>query len=180
MMKFIHADDFSIDLGAGTFDGAIADHPYKDCMKGKLGEKEFSIDHMMRKLARETKPDAFLINFANEKNIFDLRLFAKDAGWQYRTMLIWNKRNARAPPSWSRPLHHTEFVLFFTKGAFTYNFQTGTKGEPYRRSKMGCRLVDSKPNTKTFSLGVFDERSRRSTSWHSRTWRKYIPRGTSS
>ncbi len=154
-MKFLLSDYFAVDLGVGTFDGAIVDHPYKGCMKGKLGEAEFSIDAMMRKLARECRH--FLINFANEKNIFDLRLFAKDAGWKYATMLIWNKHNARAPPSWNRPLHHTEFVLFFTKGDFQFNFQTGTKGEPYRRSKMGCRLVSSKPNTKTFSLGVIDE-----------------------
>ncbi|NMC06244.1 MAG: site-specific DNA-methyltransferase [Candidatus Lokiarchaeota archaeon] len=157
MMKFILSDYFAVDLGDGTFDGVIVDNPYKGCMKGKLGEREFSIDAMMRKMDRETKHDSFLINFANEKNIFDLRLFAKDAGWNYATMIIWNKRNARAPPSWNRPLHHTEFVLFFTKGDFRFNFQNGIKGEPYRRSKMGCRLVDSKPNNKTFSLGVFDE-----------------------
>jgi hypothetical protein len=29
-MKFIHSDYFAVDLGAGTFDGVIVDHPYKD------------------------------------------------------------------------------------------------------------------------------------------------------
>ena len=156
-MKFIQSDYFALDLGTKTFNGAIVDYPYKDCIKGQLGEKEFSIDAMMRKLARETRDDGFLICFSNEKNIFDLRLFAKDAGWMYKTMIIWNKRNARSPPSWSRPLHHTEFVLFFAKGSFVFNFQNGVKGEPYKRKKMGCQLVQSKPNTKTFSLGIFDE-----------------------
>jgi len=156
-MKFILADYFTADLGSAVFDGCITDIPYKDSIKGRLNEKEFSFDAFFRKVHRETKPDAFLVSFSNEKCIFDFRLWARDTGWRFDAMITWDKPNSRRFISWSHPLHHTEYVLFFSKGKFKFNFMDGTIKPPVMRKSFGGAMIATSPNQKSFSLGMFDE-----------------------
>lgn len=157
-MDFILNDYFSINFNKAQFDGIITDIPYKGCLTDKLGEREFSFNKFLKKTFEETKSDSFLITFANFLCAIDLINIGRKIGWKFHTYLIWNKLPTRNWISWSFPLRHIEFIMFFNKGSFKFSFKTGEITQPYKRKSFGGILKDqNKQNSNKFAYKMFSE-----------------------
>ncbi len=133
-MEFIQGNAFSLDLR--EFDGVICDPPFNrstatNCpVEGRLGEVEFSNVAMLQLADRATKPDAFLVVFANFANGAELLVESKATAWTWVATQVWDKRPTRTWVSWGRPLKCVEYVLFFLKGKRKLSFKDGTVATP--------------------------------------------------
>jgi DNA modification methylase len=125
------------------FDGVITDPPYKGAIKGKLGEKEFDFDLFMQKTDSETSSNSFLIIFTNFICAVDYVNASRKTNWEYHTVVNWDKRPIRTWIAWSYPLRVSEYILFFKKGNFQFNFRKGTEVPGYKRSKFGGSLKET-------------------------------------
>jgi hypothetical protein len=107
-------------------------------VKGKLNESMFDVAEFLEKADKLTKPNAFLICFSNFAMILDLRSICQNTNWKFRTYQIWDKSaRVRNWIAWSMPLRTCEFILFFTKGEFKFNFKTGEVKPPVHRNSFG-------------------------------------------
>jgi hypothetical protein len=133
------------------FDGIICDPPYKRCITDQLLEKEFDAEEFMAKAYNELPKDSFLIVFTNFAMSYDLRHAAKLTKWKYSTLLVWDKSPTRTWIAKSMPLRTTEFILFFTKGKFRFNFQSGQIKAAYKRSSFGGSMKQTTANNRKVS-----------------------------
>jgi len=137
------------------FNIIITDPPYKHCIHNKLGEEKFHPGEFMEKCYHITETNAGLIVFTNFAMSLDLRL--NTHGWKYHTYQIWDKRPTRTWISWTYPLRSCEFILYFTKGSFKFNFKDGTVKPAYKRNSFGGKLKETTPNKNKVSYGMFHE-----------------------
>jgi hypothetical protein len=156
--KRIIADYFDLNLGINVFDGVVTDIPYKGAIPGTLNENDFSFGKFFKKTDVETKDVSFLITFSNFLCCKDLINFSKNTNWKFHTVQIWNKLPTRTWVSWSYPLRHTEYIMYFKKGNFKYCFKNGKEKQAYKRSSFGGSLKNISPNTKhDISYGMFND-----------------------
>lgn len=155
-MKFIKGDYFKIKFKK-KFVGIITDPPYKNAIKGKLNEQNFDILKFMKKSYDEIIDDGFLIIFSNFHMSIDLIINARLSGWKFCCEQIWDKRPTRTWISWSRPLRHCEYILYFSKGKFNFNFKTGKVKPKVNRSSFGGSLKETKKNTNKVSYEMYHQ-----------------------
>lgn len=112
---------------------------------------------MLLKFDAITKTDAGIILFCN--SLFKKDLFqALPKGWKFHCEIIWDKgQNFKTWISWTKPLRHIEFILFFKKGNFKFDFWDGSIKKPYKRPQFGGSLKKTERKKLEFSKGVFDE-----------------------
>ncbi|MHA1755848.1 MAG: DNA methyltransferase [Promethearchaeota archaeon] len=158
-MIFIKGDYFNIQFERNYFDGIITDIPYKGAIKKKLNENNFSFKKFLIKTDKETKKDAFLITFSNFRCAIDIINISKSiSNWRFHTYQIWDKRPIRNWISWTYPLRHVEFILYFTKGKFKFNFKDGVVKPAYKRSNFGGSLKRNNiANNNKYSYGMYEE-----------------------
>lgn len=155
-MKFIRADFFEYQFQE-KITAIITDPPYKDCIANKLNEQHFDVLKFLQKADDITKKDAVLIVFTNMAMVYDLRLYAHQTNWIYKTYQIWNKEPIRTWVSWNKPLKSLEFILYFIKGDFDLCFKDGTIKPSVTRSSFGGKLKDTTPNSNSRSFGMYSE-----------------------
>ena len=138
MHRLIHGDscEWLRNCPADSFDVILTDPPYGmgadefgNSGKGVGGGGQHAYDdsrenweRLMAVFApqsfRVAKPEAHLYVFCDFDNLFDLRLWLSEAGWQmFRTPLIWHKPAAfRAPWPEHGPQRKYETLLYGVKG----------------------------------------------------------------
>lgn len=153
---------FALDLC--DFDGVVSDPPYNrstatNCpIEGRLGEVEFSNAAMLQLADRATKPDAFLVVFANFANGAELLVESQATAWTWVATQVWDKRPTRSWVSWSRPLKCVEYVLFFLKGKRKLSFKDGTIKPAVKRSSFGGKMkAQGGANKAKVSYGMYEE-----------------------
>jgi len=166
-MMFFLGDFFEwVETTPQLFDGIITDIPYRkstatNCpVQGRLGGPQFSNDAFLHAAAQVTPKDAFLITFCNFLNAAELvNLASWDSfPWKFVTYQIWDKRPTRTWIAWSRPLRHVEFILYFVRGKFRFDFRTGVTKPPVKRSSFGGKLkASAKANSAKQSQEMFEE-----------------------
>jgi DNA modification methylase len=157
IMQFMQANYFNTEFKVGVFDGIITDIPYKGAIKNKLNEENFDFQEFMRKSDNEVKENGFLITFANFLCCNDLISASIGTNWKFHTIQIWNKEPIRSWISWSLPLRHTEYIIYFKKGNFKFSFKDGTIKEGYNRSSFGGKLKSTNENTNKVAYGMFPD-----------------------
>jgi len=156
-MDFIQSDFFLYQFGE-KFDGFISDPPYKKCVRGKLNEAMFDVAEFLEKADQLTKKNAFLICFSNFAMTLDLRTKCQNTAWKFKAYQIWDKSHrVRNWISWSMPLRTCEFILYFTKGTFKFDFKNGEIKPPVHRSSFGGKLKNTNRNDRANSYGMFQE-----------------------
>ena len=112
---------------------------------------------MLSKFNKITKENAGIILFCN--SLFKKDLFQNmPKSWKFHCEVIWDKgQNFKTWISWTKPLRHTEYILFFKKGKFKFDFWDGSIKEPYKRPQFGGSLKKTDKKTLEYSKGVFDE-----------------------
>jgi len=156
-MKFIQNNFFTLKF-PDLFDGVVTDPPYKRTIPNALGEAAFDNLDFLKKADSITKDDAFLITFCNFLNATDLKALAAQTNWKFCTHQIWDKRPTRTWIAWTRPLRHTEYILYFIKGSYKLDFRTGVTKPPVKRSSFGGKLKSVKnPNTAKNSQEMYSE-----------------------
>ena len=100
------------------FDGIFTDIPFKNTIKGKLGEKDFKFENFFKMADYTTKKVSFLISFCNFLNALDLVNFGRQYGWKFHTIIVRDKSPNRTWIHWSHPLRHTEYIIFLKRGKY--------------------------------------------------------------
>ncbi len=141
------------------FDGVFTDIPFKNTIKGKLGEKEFTFEKFFELANFTTKKVSFLISFCNYLNSIDLVNYGRQYGWEFHTILIRDKSPNRSWISWNRPLRHTEYIIFLRQGNYKFSFKDGTVKKRPNRSSFGgeLRKVERDTSGSRVSYGMFQE-----------------------
>lgn len=154
--KFINDDYFQLKFQQ-KFDGIITDIPYKNAIKNKLNEENFDLLLFLDKTDKDSKVNAFLITFANFLNFKDLVNLSIQTNWKFHTFQIWNKEPCRTWISWQYPLRTTEFIVYFKKGDFKFNFKNGIVKEKVNRNSFGGSLKNTSKNQNENSYGMYSE-----------------------
>jgi len=157
MKKHIIDNFFNYNFNTEKFDVIITDPPYKNAIKNTLNEENFNVDDFFNKINLITEKEAGLIVFSNFAMSYDLRYYALKHGWKFHTYQIWNKLPIRNWIAWSFPLRHCEFILYFKKGNFKFNFKTGKIKPPVKRSSFGGSLKNTSKNTNKVSYEMYSE-----------------------
>jgi len=154
-MEFIKGDYFKIEFPE-LFDGIITDIPYEAHKDNELintSQWIFDYKSFMDKTSRETKHDAFLITFCNLLALIDLKI--NQGNWIFHAYQIWNK-NRTNWIGFDRPLRQVEFIAYFKKGDFKFNFRNDLKSKCPKRSQIGLHSNDPSRSPK-LSQGTYPE-----------------------
>lgn len=154
-MNFIQADYFTTDFELAEFDGIITDIPWETSKNSLQKNLRFDYAGFMNKTSKETIEDAFLITFANFLACHDLMGNANAGNWHFKTYQIWNKRSANFI-NFHHPLRQVEFILYFAKNDYQFNFKDGFTSLCPHRKHVGLHSNDPK-NKPEFSQGCYPE-----------------------
>ena len=144
------------------FDGIITDPPYKNSFAsnspvGDLGDTAYSNEAFVKRAGELIRKNGFLIVFGNFVNISEIYLLAREGGWKYSGSQVWDKTPTRTWISWSRPLRHTEHILYLVRGKTKLDFRNGEVKEAVKRSSFGGELKAQGTKENKASYGMYQD-----------------------
>ena len=131
------------------FDGIITDIPWEAVKENKA----FDYKGFMTKASADTIDDSFLITFCSMLALHDL--IANCGEWRFKTYQIWNKRNTNFV-NFHYPLRQVEFIAYFIKGTYQFDFRNGQQSMCPKRKQVGLRANDPAGRPE-FSQGTYTE-----------------------
>lgn len=119
-----------------------------------ISDESFNIELFCKEIVRLLDKKGIFVSFCSIHLLKDYFNYFENE-LSFRCEQIWDKRPIRTWISYTRPLRHCEYIVYFGEG--NLDFRTGEIGDKYRRSQFGGSLKNTDKNTKEISEGQYEQ-----------------------